>query len=80
MKELAIGNKTINIYNEDCLDEKMPVVILNTFDEDGQAIWEETQKLGCKNYILVTISNIDWNQEMSPWYMDRLYKTEEEKF
>ena len=60
MKELVIANKIIQIYNNDCLKKEVPVVILNTFDEDGQAIWDETQKIGCKNYILVTISHIDW--------------------
>ena len=74
-KIIELENKTITIfYNENCNVKKIPVVVLNTFDEDGQEVWNKTKELANKEYILVTISNIDWNKEMSPWYMDRLFK------
>ena len=34
--------------------------------------------MNSREYILVTISNIDWNKEMSPWYMKRLFKSDED--
>ena len=63
-KIIELENKTITIlYNENCNVKKIPVVVLNTFDEDGQEVWNKTKELANKEYILVTISNIDWNKE-----------------
>ena len=74
-KQIKVEEKIITIYyNESKVQEKVPVVILNTFDEDGQEVWDKSKELTDKDYILVTISNINWNQDMSPWYMDRLFK------
>lgn len=80
MKEkFEVAGKIINLfYNENTEEKELPVVVLNTFDEDGQEIWNKSQELNSKEYILATISNIDWNKEMSPWYMDKLFKTEED--
>lgn len=78
-KELIIENKKITIvYNSKSNQKQIPVIILNTYDEDGQDIWNKVKELSNKDYILVTISNINWNKEMSPWYMDRLFKGEED--
>ena len=78
-KTIESENKNIIIYyDENYKEDKVPVIILNTFDEDGQEIWDKTKKLTNKGYVLVSISNIDWNKEMSPWYMDKLFKGEDE--
>ena len=70
-----INDKIINIFYNESNKDKIPVIILNTYDEDGISIWKETNT---NNYILVTISNIDWNNDMSPWYMDKLYQSEDD--
>ena len=77
-KTINLENKTITIfYNENNNKEKIPVIILNTFDEDGEDIWNKVKNITDKEYVLVTISNINWNKEMSPWYMDKLFKSED---
>ena len=70
-----INDKIINIFYNESNKDKIPVIILNTYDEDGISIWKETNT---NNYILVTISNIDWNNDMSPWYMNKLYQSEDD--
>ena len=70
-----INDKIINIFHNESNKEKIPVIILNTYDEDGISIWKETNN---NNYILVTISNINWNNDMSPWYMNKLYQSEDD--
>lgn len=78
-KVIKVENKTITLYyDENSRSEDVPVVILNTFDEEGQEIWNEVNVFTRKEYILVTIANIDWNKEMSPWYMEKMYKNEED--
>lgn len=78
-KIIKIEEKTVTIfYNEDFKDKDIPIIILNTFDEDGEKIWNLSKEYNCKEYILVTISNINWNKEMSPWYMKKLYKNDDD--
>ena len=77
-KNLNLCNKTVTIYyNETYKNKRIPVIILNTYDENSEEIWNDSKKIS-NEYILVSISNIDWNSEMSPWYMDRLYKNGED--
>ena len=62
--ELRINNKVINIYGYDSKLKKLPVIILNTYGNEGKDVFLECQKLNCKPFILVTISNLDWNNEL----------------
>ena len=78
-KIIELNNRIINIIYDDVPKTiKLPIVILNSYDEDGQDIWDKTKQLTNEDYVLVTISNIDWNREMSPWYMDKLFKDEDD--
>ena len=45
-----------------------PLVILNNYAGDGQAVMEAAQKLEQKDFNLLCIGNLNWNQDMSPWY------------
>jgi len=75
-KIIKIDDKIINIYYKDSLNKELPVIILNTYDENIDEIWNISYELNSKDYILVGISGINWNRDMSPWYMDKLYKNE----
>ena len=73
VEKLKVGNKNISIYyNEQVNSKTLPVVYFNSFEEDGEKIYDLTDK----NYILVSISNVDWNREMSPWFMEKLFKSD----
>ena len=65
MIEFKVANKSITIYNEKI--GNAPVVIYNTFSGNGNELWNECKKLCCNKFILVNISNINWNDEMTPW-------------
>lgn len=78
-KIFHLNTKTITILSNELLTEKtLPAIILNTYDENPQEIWDKTKELTTKEFILVTISNINWNKEMSPWYMEKLFKGEDD--
>ncbi len=74
MYTCKIDQKNIEIfYNEnDC--STVPVIILNTFNNEGNEVWQECQKQKIKDFILVAISEIDWNDDMTPWECPPLYK------
>ncbi len=73
LKEFIIDNKNIQIYCNN-FEEELPVVILNTYNDEGQDVFKECVNIQCKNFILVAISNLDWNNDLSPWFAPKLNK------
>lgn len=75
MKEnFYIENKLVTIYYEDKnIEEKLPVVICNSDYEDKEKILTECKKMQCEDFVFVAISNINWNDDLSPWYMKKIY-------
>ena len=74
LKKFNINNKIINVFcNTNELNE-LPVIILNTFDDEGNIIWEKCREIGVKEFILVSIGNINWNNDLTPWASSSLYK------
>ena len=79
-KEIKIKDKDITIYlNEDnyrknieannagLKKEKLPIVIINTFDENGEEIWDVCKHIKCPSFNFACISNVDWDKDMSIW-------------
>lgn len=64
-----ICNKIINIYINGN-SNKLPVIVINSYTENGLDIIYECNKIKCKEFILVSISNLDWNSELTPWKND----------
>ena len=64
MYKCEIESKKINIYCESS-NKVLPLVIINSYDSDGLEIWETCKKNGCFDFILVNISNLDWNNDLS---------------
>lgn len=72
------NDKRVTIYyNEKNESEKLPVIIMHIYQEDSGGIWNKANKLTKKDFILVTISNINWNKEMTPWYMKTNWNQED---
>lgn len=78
VKEFTIKNKIINVYCKENTLKELPVVILNTFGNEGQEVWNKCLDIKCKDYILVSISNLNWNNEMTPWYSEKINEKGEE--
>lgn len=71
--EFSINKKIVDIYYNENSSKYKPVVILNTFNNEGKEIWSECQKHNINEFILVTISNLDWNNDLTPWECMPLY-------
>ena len=44
-----------------------PVIYLNTYATEGEAVIQALRKLDCPDFSLVILSGLDWNRDMSPW-------------
>ena len=69
-----IDNKKIEIFYNETENIKIPIIILNTYGEEGNKVWEECQRLNTKDFILVAISKLNWSNDMTPWECPPLYK------
>ena len=79
IKELNINHKQVNIQYPKTDIKELPVVILHAYNkEEGRVVFEKCEKLHYPNFILVSISNLDWNKEMTPWFAHKLNQHDED--
>ena len=74
MTTLEIEGKKISHFGLE--KASSPLVILNTYGDEGQEVWNECQKLNCPPFCLAAIINLNWNNELSPWASPALYKND----
>ena len=73
-EKLNIKGKEITLYKS--TDKNAPLIVFNTFEGDGEGVYKELQNMGCTFLNLLVVGNIDWNNDMSPWYMPSIYSKE----
>ena len=73
-EKLNIKDKVITIYKSS--DTNAPLIVFNTFEGDGEGVYQALQNMGCTFINLLVVGNIDWNHDMSPWYMPSIYSKE----
>ncbi len=71
---MIIDGKHIYIYGEKEIQSTL--VIVNTFQGNGSEIYSELKTMTEKYFSLAVISDIDWDDEMSPWECPPLYKND----
>ena len=65
----------LQLYIPEKLNEDLPVVIVNIDKaEDNEAIHEAVTELLDKDFILAFVKVKSWNDDLSPWPNDRLFK------
>lgn len=74
MTSLEIEGKRVFLFGAE--NASSPLVILNTYGDEGEEVWNECRKLECPPFCLAAISNLDWNNELSPWESPALYKND----
>ena len=72
MHAFTINGKAVDVFLE--TEPGAPIIYLNTFSGEGQKVYEAAQAVGCPLFSLVTISNLDWNQDMAPWDSPAAFK------
>lgn len=59
MINFKVNNKIIHIFNEEIINtKKVPIIIHNSFNDPGEELWKECQRINCSDFILVNISGI----------------------
>lgn len=76
VKKFNIENKDVCIHYNKTNANQLPVVILNTYGNEGEDVFDKCRSIDSKEYILVSISNLDWNNDMSPWFAPKLNKND----
>ncbi|MCR5452434.1 MAG: alpha/beta hydrolase [Lachnospiraceae bacterium] len=71
---MIINNKNIYLYGEK--ESPVPLVIVNTFQGEGNEVYSALKDLTDKKFCLAVISDINWDDEMSPWECPALYKND----
>ena len=72
MTQFTIEQKHITIYP--CAEPDRPVIYLNTFEKEGEQVLYVLREGGCPPFTLVSVSNLNWNYDMSPWEVRRSSK------
>lgn len=62
---MKIQGKTVNIFKAENTDA--PLVILNNYRKSNGAIYKKCKELGCPDFTLVEVSDLNWDDDMSPW-------------
>ena len=74
MESIEIEGKNISIFGSE--NTGSPLVILNTYGNECESVWNECQNINCPPFTLAAIGNLDWNNDMSPWENPALYKND----
>ena len=64
---LTISGKTVEIFTKTNSGNKIPLVILHTFQGEGKEVFDKCAEIGCQNFALAAIGNLNWNHDLSPW-------------
>lgn len=74
MTSFVVGNKNISVFPGALPD--MPVIYLNTFANEGERVAQALQDMGCPDFTLVAISNLNWDHDMAPWDIPPISKND----
>lgn len=53
------------------------MIYLNTFEGEGERVLQILKDDGCPPFTLVSVSNLNWNHDMSPWEIPPVFKNAE---
>ncbi|MBQ3729270.1 MAG: hypothetical protein II903_07205 [Spirochaetales bacterium] len=57
-------------------NEASPLVVLNTFENEGAAVFKAVRSLTDADFSLLEVSGMDWNRDLSPWEAPAVFKND----
>ncbi|MCB2360921.1 alpha/beta hydrolase-fold protein [Clostridium estertheticum] len=67
IKQLIFDKKEVTIFKNDNVKTAVPAVYVNIFRGDGSSLWETCNQLGCPDFTMIAIGNLDWDNDLTPW-------------
>ena len=61
----ALSGRTVKVYRES--EYPVPVIFSTQYQEQGKTVLELLANLGAPEVNLVTISDLHWEEDLSPW-------------
>ena len=71
---MIVEGKHVYLYGD--RDEAAPLVIINTFQGNGSSVYSALHSMTDKKVNIAVISDINWDDEMSPWECPPLSKND----
>lgn len=65
MTSFQVGQKTVDVFQSE--NPNRPVVYLNTYGREGEAVFRQISAFGDLDFTLVAISGLQWEHDMAPW-------------
>ena len=65
MTTFKVGQKTVDVFQSE--NPNRPVIYLNTYGREGEAVFRQLSALGDLDFTLVAISGLNWEHDMAPW-------------
>ena len=65
MTTFKVGQKTVDVFQSE--NPNRPVVYLNTYGREGEAVFRQISAFGDLDFTLVAISGLNWEHDMAPW-------------
>ncbi len=65
--QFRIADKEIAVYPG--LASGRPIIYLNTFEGEGEQVYQQLRDTECPDFTLVTVSGLVWHHDMTPWEM-----------
>ena len=62
--EMRFGTRLVRVYPA---GPSAPAVYCSDYLESGEKVIEECRRLGASAFSLVTVSNLSWDADLSPW-------------
>ena len=72
--DMTFGGKTALLYRE--TGAGLPLIVYNAFQEDGSEILAAASRLARSPFHFLCVSNLNWDEELSPWPSPAIYKNE----
>lgn len=72
MRKVIIENKEIMVLSES--DVSVPAVYLHSVSGNEDNIWRCCKEMGCPPFTLISIGNLNWNDDMTPWEAPPAFK------
>lgn len=67
LKSFDLHGKTATLYCTNPHQERLPLIVINSFGEEAEGIFSECVRMNCRDFLFLSVSNVDWRKEMTPY-------------